>query len=284
MEHYGKTEFATKKELFTFLVENKKELIAQKKAEKKEIDCSVMVHPTLVWDKSKAANKADGEILDPINLDQLKVVVVINTTNFLDGCGDVHIPGLWNNSLMENKMIMHLQEHEMEFEKIISSGNDLKAYTKRFNWSELGYDYAGTTEALMFDSTILRKRNEFMLNQYANGWVTNHSVGMRYIKTDIAINDETCPNEYEAWKKYFPMIANSDAAIEKGYFWYVTEAKCIEGSAVPIGANTATPTLDNGMKNEPSNDTQKQIEPPNNDTQKSINFKSLTNNFKILVK
>lgn len=140
-------------------------------------------------------------------------------------------------------MIMHLQEHEMEFESIISSGNELKAYTKRFNWSELGYSYVGTTEALMFDSTILKKRNEYMLNQYASGWVVNHSVGMYYVKIDLAINDENSPNEFEAWKKYYPQIANQDLADQIGYFWYVLEAKCIEGSAVPLGANACTPTL-----------------------------------------
>ena len=134
----------------------------------------------------------------------------------------------------------------MQFDKIIADGENLKAYTKRFNWSELGYSYPGETEALLFDSVILRKRNPYMLEQYANGWVKNHSVGMYYVKTDFAINDEELPNEYEAWKKYYSMIANPDMADERGYFWYVLEAKCIEGSAVPIGSNTATPTLEAG--------------------------------------
>ena len=246
MEHYGNMEFATKKELFKFLSENKEKLIAQKRAVKKEVDCSVILKPVLVFDKQKNAHKAGGEIIDPINLDSLKVVCIINTTNFLDCHGDVHIPGLWNKSLQENKMIMHLQEHEMEFDKIIADGDNLKAYAKPFNWSELGYPYPGTTEALVFESEILRKRNEYMMNQYANGWVRNHSVGMFYVKMDMAINDEEYPNYYEAWKKYYPQIANKEVADEKGYFWYVLEAKCIEGSAVPLGSNTATPTLDNG--------------------------------------
>lgn len=248
MEHYGNLEFATKKELFKFLSENRDKLIAQKKAVKKEVDCSVIVKPILVFDPKNQVKKAANGMMDTLSLDSLKVVVVINTTNFLDSHQDVHLPGIWNKSLQENKHIMHLQEHDMEFDKIISDGDNLKAYTKRFKWSELGYSYQGETEALMFDSEILRKRNEFMLNQYANGWVKNHSVGMYYTKTDFAINDEDYPNEYEAWKKYYPMIANPEMADERDYFWYVLEAKCIEGSAVPIGSNTATPTLDNGTK------------------------------------
>jgi hypothetical protein len=281
MEHYGEIEFTTKKELFKFLSENRDKLIAQKKAVKKEVDCAVIVKPTLVFDPKLAANKAEGDIIDPVNMNSLKVVCVINTTNFLDSHLDLHLPGLWNKSLQDNKMIMHIQEHSMKFDKIIADADNLKAYTKRFKWSELGYSYSGETEALIFESEILRKRNEYMLNQYANGWVRNHSVGMYYVKTDFAINDEDFPNEFEAWNKYYPQIANKEVADERDYFWYVLEAKCIEGSSVPIGSNTATPTLNNETtKNEPSNGTHNTLE-PDQSTLKKIDFKVLTNNFKL---
>ena len=288
MEHYGNMEFATKKELFKFMVENKDKLIAQKKAVKKEVDCGVIVKPTLVFDPKLTANKAEGDTVDPINMNSLKVVVVINTTNFLDSHMDVHLPGIWNKSLQDNKMIMHVQEHDMAFDKIIADGDELKAYAKRFKWPELGYSYKGETEALIFESEILRKRNEYMLNQYANGWVRNHSVGMYYVKLDMAINDEDEPNEFEAWNKYYPQIVNPEVADQRGYFWYVLEAKCIEGSAVPLGSNTATPTLDNGTdKNDKQNkddepsrtDTQNPDEPENKSTQQ-IDYKFLVNNLK----
>jgi hypothetical protein len=274
-------EFATKKELYKFLAENKDKLIAQKKAVKKEVDCPVIVAPILVTDHKKTANKAESPIVDPVNLDSLKVVCIINTTNFLDSHMDVHLPGLWNKSLQENKMIMHLQEHDMEFDKIIADGKDLKAYVKTFSWSELGYPYKGNTEALVFESNILRKRNEFMLNQYANGWVNSHSVGMYYSKMDMAINDEEMPNYFEAWQKYYPQIVNPDMADEKGYFWYVLEAKCVEGSAVPIGSNTATPTLnvDKDIKGEkPLKDTSNPLEPDVSTLK--IDYKELRNELK----
>jgi len=271
-------DFQTKEELFSSLIENKDIIIAQKKAIKKEVDCGIIVHPVIVRDK-KEANKQEENIVDPIDIDQLKVVVIINTTNFLDKHGDVHLPGIWNKSLSENKMIMHLQEHEMEFDKIISDGNDLKAYVKNYTWAELGYSYPGVTEGLTFESNIRRKRNEFMLNQYANGWVKNHSVGMYYVKMDIAINNEDYPNEFEAWKKYYNEIANKEVADDKGYFWYVLEAKVIEGSAVPLGSNSATPTLNNGMNQEPEKSTPNEIEPEKS-TQKAIDYKYLTENFK----
>jgi len=239
--NYGNKQFGTRKEMFDFLFKNKKQLTAQKKAVTKYADCVTMA-PMIVHEKLFETEKADPPI-EGILPDTLKVIVIINTTNFMDCHDDVHLPGLWAKSLAENKMMMHVQEHEMEFEKIISDGKNLKAYTRTYTWEELGYKYSGVTEGLTFDSTIERKRNEFMLNQYKNGWVRNHSVGMRYVKLDMAINDEEYPNEFTAWNTYYPQIANKERADERGYFWYVLEAKCIEGSAVPLGSNSATPTM-----------------------------------------
>jgi hypothetical protein len=285
MEYYNGKEFPTKKALFDFVIANKETLIAQKKAVMKKADAFIC-QPVIVVDQKTDANKADT-IIDPVNLDKLKVVVIINTTNFLDKHGDVHLPGIWNKSLLENKMIMHVQEHEMEFDKIISDGEKLKAYTKTYTWAELGYPYEGMTEGLTFESTIERKRNEFMLNQYANGWVRNHSVGMYYVKLDYAINDKDYPNEYTAWQKYYPLIANKEVADEKGYFCYVLEAKCVEGSAVPIGSNSATPTLTtegcniDERKNESSQDTRHDNEPPLGTHKDEIDYKELINNLKL---
>ncbi len=272
---FDESKFKSKEELFKFLIENKDSLIAQKKAELKKADC-ISYAPLIIRDKDDQ-NKSN----DPVNvigLEELKVLVVINTTNLMDSHSDVHIRGIWNKSLSENKMVMHLQEHSMKFDKIISDGSMLKASVKDYNWSELGVNFEGKTQALIFESTIDKNRNPFMFNQYANGWVKNHSVGMRYVKYDLAINDENNPNEFDAWNKYYPNIANKDRADQKGYFWYVTEAKVIEGSAVPLGSNWITPTLENN-KNEPPKQGTPNTEPPKQGTQKHIN--ELITNFKL---
>jgi hypothetical protein len=286
MIRYGEQEFTTKKELFKYLAENKDKLIAEKRAILKQADCPVVVSPTIVIDpKRYGANKAsDVTPADILSKESLKVVCIINTTNFLDQHGDVHIPGIWNRSLSNNKMIMHLQEHNMKFECIIADGDQLKAYAKTFKWSELGYNYTGETEALVFESEILKKRCPYMFEQYANKWVRSHSVGMRYIKMDMAINDEDYPNYYDAWKKYYPTIANQEEADERGYFWYVLEAKLIEGSSVPLGSNSATPTLEpkneiiESQNSDPSQDTHKNTDPDKDkSTQKKIDYQKLSN-------
>lgn len=252
--------FESKSDLFKYLQENKATIIAQKKAITKWAD-PVSLYPTTIADKGEVSIK-ENEPLTDVG-DELKVKVVINTTNLMDGHDDVHLPGLWKKSLNENKLIMHLQEHKSDFDKVISDGVDLKAFTQGFTWSELGQDFKGSTEALVFESNIRKSRNEFMQGQYAQGFVKQHSVGMRYIQLGLALNDTSISNasEFEAWEKYFPEIANADVAEEKGFFWFVKEAKAIEGSAVLRGSNWVTPTLDNNVKTlEPPKSTQTEPE------------------------
>lgn len=245
------------------MVDNKETLIAQKKAEMKKADGFMFVQVGEAADtdinyKSTTTDKATVyKANEPIteDVDELKVVAIINTTNWMDSHKDVHLPGIWNKSLKENKNIMHLQEHELKFASIIADGDDLKAQVKEYTWKELGYDYEGKTQALVFNSKVKKDRNKFMFDQYKGGRVKNHSVGMIYVKLLLAINDKDYPAEYDAWEKYYPEIANKEVADASGYFWAVKEAKAIEGSAVPLGSNTATPTLENNAKAEPSDDT-----------------------------
>lgn len=250
-------QFASKKEMFEWMHINKEMLIAQKiNGEMKRADA--FAAPLILPDFHDEVEKANKPVTEDI--DSLKVKVVINTTNLMDYHSDVHIPGLWTKSLKENKRIMHLQEHEMKFSAIISDRADLKAYTQTMTWKELGYNYPGETQALIFESTVKRDRNKFMFEEYKAGRVDNHSVGMRYVKIDLAINDKEFPDEYKAWNKYIDQVANRTDVEEQGYFWPVLEAKAIEGSAVPAGSNWITPTLENNMKSEPPKSTPN--EPP----------------------
>lgn len=243
-------EFESKSDRIKFLKKNKSSLIAQKKAIIKHTDAMVL-YPSAIQGKSTTTIKENNPVANPG--DELKVKVVINTTNLLDSHMDVHLPGIWDKSLNENKSIMFLQEHRMAFDKIIADGGDLTALTENFVWSALGQKFPGVTEALVFEANIRKSRNEFMLDQYANGFVKQHSVGMRYIQLGLALNDSSSSNasEFEAWEKYFNEIVNPEVADEKGFFWFVKEAKAIEGSAVPLGSNWVTPTLDNNQKEEP---------------------------------
>jgi hypothetical protein len=242
--------FKTKKELFAFLVENKTTLENQKKSAIKYADgVHTSFESAVEYVMNGEVVKADGGLTSG-NPNEVKVKAVINTTNLLDSHGDVHIKGLWKKSLNENKRILHVQEHKSNsFEHIISSGEDLKASVKDYSWKELGYESEGKTQALVFDSVVKQSRNSYMFDQYKDGFVDNHSVGMRYVKIVMAINDEDYGAEKEAWDKYIIEVANKNDAENQGYFWAVTEAKVIEGSAVPMGSNPITPTI--STKNDP---------------------------------
>lgn len=117
----------------------------------------------------------------------------------------------------------------------------------------------GNTQALIFESILRKSRNEYMFEQYRDGHVKNHSVGMRYHDIVLCINDEDYGAEFEAWNKYYPMVANKSAADDKEWMWVVKQAAAIEGSAVPIGSNTATPTT--SVQSGPEKSTRKNKEP-----------------------
>jgi hypothetical protein len=98
-------------------------------------------------------------------------------------------------------------------------------------------------EVLVYEAVIKRERNEEMFKNYLNGWVLNHSVGMRYVKILFCYdsNDPSDSQNKENFDKYYDSIFNKDDVSE--YFWAVLEAKNIEGSAVVKGSNFLTPVL-----------------------------------------
>lgn len=251
------SKFSTKEEIFDFLVKNKQALIMQKKAAIKQADAVSYMSPLI--DKNDAEIKAD--IIDTnklLNQDSIKVKVVINTTNLMDSHSDVHMKGIWKKSVKEQAKFLHLQEHNMAFDKVISS--NAKGSVETIKWTDLGYDYKGETEALVFKTEIEKARNKFMFEQYAKGYVENHSVGMQYVQLFLAVNDERYAEEKATWDKYINEVANAKQAEQRGYFWAVTEAKIIEGSAVVKGSNYATPTISVKEISEPEQSTQKHIE------------------------
>lgn len=240
---------------------NKELILEQKKNTIKQ--CDTVLHSVELTTKSEVEKEGvDIVVQDPTIL---RAKLVINTTNLIDSHMDCHIPNLWNKSLSESKVLYLLQEHEMEFSKVIADSvkDELKAYTEQTTFKKLGYAYNGSTEALIFDTQIKQEVNPFMFDLYKKGRVYNHSVGMRYIKLFLCINSDTAEmsSEKENWDKYYKYVSNKEIADEKGFFWAVTEAKVIEGSAVIKGSNECTPVMEIEIEKEevePSNDTQEQ--------------------------
>lgn len=238
IKEFPDRQFASKEDMFTALRENKSFLIAQKKSIVKHAD---PVFADVIEDENVISNKAESTSLE--NIDALKTSLAINTCNLFDSHADVHFDGTWNKSAKESKGGLLLNSHKMVFENIIADGMEVSV--KRMSWKKLGFDFEGTTEVLVFTGNIDKNRNEYMFKQYQKGYVKEHSVGMRYVKLDLAINSESKwdTEEKAIWDKYYDKIVNKEAVNERGYFWAVTEAKVVEGSAVVKGSNYATPVI-----------------------------------------
>jgi hypothetical protein len=225
--------FQTKADALAYLVDNKASIIANNQAMTKQAD-------SIYYQAEQGTNKAIKS-----NSDVLTASLVINTTNVMDSHSDVHMKGIWKKSLSEKKNIVLLQEHIMKFDHIIS--DNVKASTKEIAFSELGFKQLfGTTEALIFDTTIEKERNPFMFTQYQKGYVKEHSVGMQYVKMELAVSPDAYESkeENDIWEKYINEVANKEDAQNNGHFWAILEAKVIEGSAVPKGSNSITPILE----------------------------------------
>ncbi|UYW01788.1 hypothetical protein K5I29_02365 [Flavobacterium agricola] len=239
-------EFRSDKEKFNWLIKHENLIVDQLKSTEKKCDVFFAIVPET---SKEDVNKEEGKP-EPTDSSKIKVKVIINTTGLLDSHSDVHIPGLWKKHLKEAKKHYLVNQHRFNFEGILA--DDVQAYTEEFSWKELGYEYEGTTEALVYEAVldlegpwIDSQENKKIYNLYKAGKINNHSVGMRYIKMYLCVNS-TDP-EYAArkdnWDKYFPNVANKEDVEARGFFWAITEAKAIEGSAVVRGSNWVTNTV-----------------------------------------
>lgn len=259
-------QFATKEETFAFLRRNKDIFKAMKKAEKKLADGvgGAFYFNDTIENESKII-KANDFTGDKEKATKIKIVPVINTTNLLDSHMDVHMPKLWNRSIknISRPRILNQEHKGYEFTKVIA--DNIIPKVELISWSDLGYDWAGKTEALIYPTDVEKIRNEYMFKQYINGWVKNHSVEMYYIQLHLAMfsDNKADKAERDNWEEYRPNIINGDVADEFKWFWAVTEAKEVGGAAVPQGSNYVTPTQmvedvssnKHTLHNEPPNDT-----------------------------
>lgn len=235
--------FENHAQLVDFFKKNKDFVIAEKKNTLK-----TFVNSDVACSDEMRTKDVETEELSS---EEIRAFPVISTTNVMDSHDDVHFPGVWKKSLKENaKNILHLQEHRMRFDHLISKGDDLKAFTESISWKDLGFKFSGNTEALTFDSLIKRKINALMFDMYREKNVDQHSVGMRYVKISLGINDEDFPEAFKVWKSKIDEIVNKDKVIKQGYFFAVFEAKLVEGSAVLRGSNQFTPTQSVSNKSE----------------------------------
>jgi len=229
------------KELFSFLIENKSQLITQKKSMIKEAD-AVSFTPSFYNVKGDTATKtAIGEI--PADATSVRVKVVANTSMYCDSQRDVLLLDSARKSIKDRKgMIPHLHDH---VHKIEAEVGDVKSiYYQDLPLTDLGINKNGTAQVLVFETDIKKSYNERVFEKYRAGKIKQHSIGLQYSKIELAINDSEYEKEQDFWNKHINDIINKDEVEEMGYFWVISEYKLLENSCVLFGSNKLTPTLE----------------------------------------
>lgn len=235
--------FETKKEKFNYLLKNKHDILEMKKG---------VVKYSQPFELNNFAQKTikalNTNYKDDVESGVIKRDIVGNTYNWMDSHYDVHVGNTFKKSIEERGVgkIWHLHDHVHQVMAKIGEPESIQE--KEMDWMDLGVNKQGKTTVLMMTSNIMKDYNAKMFNQYLTGKIDQHSVGMIYVKIDMAINDPEYKEEYATWQKYINDIGNKDKAEKEGFFFAVKEAKLIETSAVLEGSNELTPTI----QNEPS--------------------------------
>ncbi len=257
---YLNQSFNDKQEMFRFLLKHKSDILSFKKGlVKRSQGVSYSIKP-------ESASKELG-INAPSGISYgSHVYPVINTTNYLDSHDDVHLDGIWNKSKDEQQgKIYFVADHKLEVDKVISRPNEVEIITKQMPWNQLGLNYNGNTEALIFKAKLTERSMKEAYDAIVNNDPVEYSIRMMYVRMAMAVNSQLKEfrDAYENWLKFFPLIANKETAEERGFFFGIQEAKILkEGSMVLCGSNDATMTLyENDNNTQPPSGTGK-IEPP----------------------
>lgn len=253
-------ETLTGKELYNYLVANKQQLIAQKKSSIKTTD-TVSYNPEYYTVKEKTSVKT--LITDiPEEATKVRVKIVGNSAWWFDSQQDVLLPDCWNKSIKDGNGRLHLKDHTYKLEAEI--GDVFNIYPQDVSLTDLGLNISGTTQALIYESDVQKSYDEKTFNKYRKGKINQHSIGLNYKNILMAINDEDYKEEFATWNKYIDRIINREDAEKRGYMWIVPEIKLIEVSAVLLGANELTPTLEVG-KNTFAQPEPSTVEEPSNE-------------------
>ena len=209
--------------------------------------------------------KAAGDSSNP---NEVEVVFIGNTFKFCDSHMDVLFPGCADKTIKERgTRIPHLRDHNHSITGKV--GRTLEVYTDLISVSEFGIESdVKTTEAIFMKSLVKRTLDQKTFDLYKEEEIDQHSIGMQYVRLELAVNDEDYKEEFALWEKYYPDVINKELVDKYGYFWIVLEIKLFEISAVLFGSNELTPTVSVG-KNipSPSDDTKDKNNPtPSADT------------------
>lgn len=226
-------------DLLNYIKENKKAILKAKKSMLKVAD-SIQAQPTPLKIKAHKAEMQSGVY-----------EIVGNSVGFFDSHGDVSLRGSFDKTVREKgNSLPILINHNHSPESIFAANKGVDI--QEISISQLGYDKAGSTQCVC--AKIEPKYSRKMAELYTGGEIKQHSIGLRYVQIELAMNDQEDNEAYSNWTKYIGEVINREEAEKAGYFFAVKEQQLFEISAVLFGSNQYTPTL---QQSEPQKSTQK---------------------------
>lgn len=263
---WAQKSFKAQSDLFKYLVEEKELILSQKKSITKCAEGGLSACFVTNNTQDLFVSKAKPLYSNDKEAGILKRTILANTYWWMDSHSDVHLGrgseeenALFSESIKgrANK-IFPIDQHNFSLDGRM--GKTINLYEAPISWRALGVGKTGMTEGLFADAEIHKDKNERRYKDYLNDEIDQHSVGMRYVDIQLAVNDEEeYPKEAAIFKKYINKIGNGQAVKAQGFFFAVGKAHLGEYSAVISGSNELTPTMGQG-----SGDTDKEEMPGGN--------------------
>lgn len=244
--------FRNQGELFRYLIDNKELILSQKKSIIKRAEGGISATYHTEVTKELFVDKAKNPVYEnDKEAGILKRTILANTYWWMDSHSDVHLgrgddpngKAVFTNTIKgrENK-VYPIDQHDFSLDGRM--GKTIELYEAPISWRNLGIGRTGMTEGLFAVAEISKAKSPARYEDYLNDEIDQHSVGMRYIDIQLAVNDEdNYPKETAVYKKYINKIGNKPAVDKQGYFFAVGEAFLAEYSAVIAGSNELTPTI-----------------------------------------
>jgi hypothetical protein len=239
--YFPERTFASKEDLFRSLKANEQIIIDCKKSmdytgEKKGICLGNMDRGGMTTDIEKGLGfQAKDNFIYPI----------ISTTRYMDSHKDVHLDGCFTKTCKEQQgKVYYCADHNLTTTGIIAMKSDVSMFVRGIDWSFVGKNYTGQTEALIFGIDKSKIVNDLALKIINTEKDLQNSIRMRYVTIKMAIDskEKDYIDNKEYFDKHIDSIVNKDAVLKEGYFFGVEELKIQgEGSLVIAGgSNDAT--------------------------------------------
>ena len=255
-------EFETKEEMFKAIYANLDIIVKEKK--KLQFSCNKNASVTLR--PLNGLNLSD-EVKASFQMDDAYYYIVVNTTMILDSHDDLHIDGIWDESVVQDQGKNYLlADHYYSMMNTLVKKEYIEMVLIKLPFAALKQSYAGNTQALVY-----KFPKDKVVNQFAKDWLESEdeiqaSVRMQYEELEFALdsNDPDFKKEKANYDKYISKIANKSDFDYIYYFFIIKKAtNRLESSLVLKGSNHVTGNLLDDMEQKEFQEQGNKVDPTN---------------------